>query len=304
MHANFVLCLFPSSSDEDHSTHRWFSSCARCLRRFFRRLCFGFVILIWSVSFTSTVPLLYTIDSNEKSPKPVYCPGSTEITYLEEWFDRNRIIQTVICNLIPLLICFILSLIALSKLFYDCLFYFYCRLQMSQCFLFRNQSSSSLNLPIQSCGRWFPTSFLRFILVLSCCLLACIYPIAMRFYLVYFSVLIPLIFSVFNYSLTQTPTVIENQANILTTSTTVQENSLNLISKRILQTNDVSNEQLELQTPLIANLLTKPDESSASPSISSTTFSTPHQQHQSPNKTKPNYVTNHLYENTRNVSMK
>lgn len=304
MHANFVLCLFPSSPEEDHPTRRCFPSCARYLRRFFRSFCFCFVLCIWSVSFTCTVPLLYTIDSNEKSPKPVYCPGTTEISYLEEWFDRNRIIQTIICNLMPLLICLFLSIIALSKLFYDSLVYFYFRFKTSQCFLFRNQSLPS-NVPIQSYRRWFATSCLRFILVSSCCLLACIYPIVMRFYLIYFSVLIPLIFAAFNYSLTLTePTpTIEDQDNMLTTSPIVQENSLNINSNKILQTNDPSNEQFELQPPVIAKPLNKDDEPSASPSISSITFSTPHQHHRPSKKKKRNYFANHLYENTRNMSI-
>lgn len=262
MHANFVLCLLSSSSSassgsldhSQHSTRPCLRSCGLCLRRFFRRLCFFIVLCIWSLSFTATIPLLYTIDSNEKNPKPVYCPGTTQISYMEEWFDRNRFAQTVIFNLSPLVITLILSLIALLKLLYDCLMYFYLRLKMSKCSPCRGKSSrhhqhddqhltipnslsmlsslgiiSNSNIPsgmsllpitetstptsetsvsstpagLHSCGHWCSTSFLRFLLVLSCCLLACIYPIAMRFYLVYFSVLVPLIFAVLNYSLGQ-----------------------------------------------------------------------------------------------------
>ncbi len=288
MQANFVLCLFPSSDNR-----RCLPSCGRCLRRFFHRFCFCFVVFIWCVSFTSTIPLLYTIDANEKIPKPVYCPGTKEISYLDEWFDRNRIIQTVICNLIPLVICILLTIIAVSKLFYDFLLYCYARLKKSPCFPFRNQSSTT-NLPIQSCRDWFPMSFLRVILVLSSCLLACIYPIVMRFYLIYFSVIIPLIFAVFNYSLilTQTPMVIENQSNVSPAPITIQEN-------KIAQTNDSSGEQIELQAPLVTNIPVKHDESSAS------ACSTPHQhRRQSLKKLKQNYFANHLYENTRSASMK
>ena len=284
MQANFVLCLFPSS-DGDHSTRRCFPSCGRCLRRVFHRFCFCFIVFIWSVSFTSTIPLLYTIDSNEKSPKPVHCPGTKDISYLDEWFDQNRVIQNVICNFIPLVISILLSIIAVSKLFYDFLLYCYARLKMTRCFPFRHQSATA-NLQIQSCRDWFPMSFLRFILVLSCCLLACIYPIVMRFYLIYFSVLIPLIFAVFNYSLllTQTPVIIENQANVLTT---IHEN-------KIIETNDTPGEQIELQAPLV-----KVNESSAS------ACSTPHQQRrQSLKRLKQSYFANHLYENTRNASTK
>lgn len=212
---------------------------------FFRRFCFCLVLCVWSLSFTATIPLLYTIDSNEKAPKPVYCPGTKQISYLEEWFDSNRLVQSVIFNLIPLLVTLFLSSIALLKLFYDCLFYFYLRLKMSKCCPARKRSFqqhrhhhhhqqqlqqqhklsipnsismlsslgiinnnnnnsnnptafhsipmaesstptseitvSSFDLPVQSCGHWCSGSFLRFLLVLSCCLLACIYPIAMRF---------------------------------------------------------------------------------------------------------------------------
>ena len=255
MHANFVLCLLSSSSSASsnppshhHSSRTCLQSCGLCLRRFFRRFCFCLVLCVWSLSFTATIPLLYTIDSNEKAPKPVYCPGTTQISYLEEWFDRNRLVQSVIFNLIPLLVTFFLSMIALLKLFYDSLLYIYVRCKMSQCSPCRRKARhpqgnstlpnsismlSSLGIisnshqpsgfaavpttdtstptsdlticsnpmHVQSCGQWCSTSFLRFLLVLSCCLLACIYPIAMRFYLVYFSVLIPLIFAVLNYSL-------------------------------------------------------------------------------------------------------
>jgi len=334
MHANFVLCLLSSSSssssssDQHHSTRTCLQSCGFCLRRFFRRFCFCLVLCVWSLSFTATIPLLYTIDSNEKAPKPVYCPGTTQISYLEELFDRNRLAQSLIFNLIPLLATFFISTIALLKLFYDCLFYFYLHLKMSKCSPCRTKSShhrqqsltipnsismlsslgiisnsniqSGLNLlpmgesitptsettisssdsPLQSCRHWCSASFLRFLLVLSCCLLACIYPIAMRFYLVYFSVLVPLIFAVLNYSLgqltpTQTstnPTInaitttipIEQQTNIENRhrSVTTFMNSTDTNNERLMQRNislkrkrDSSNEQFELQSPLMSNLI-------------------------------------------------
>lgn len=301
MHANFVLCLFPSpssqSSDQQHLFRRCFQSCIISLRRFFRRFCICFVLCVWALSFTSTIPLLYTIDSNEKSPKPVYCPGTTQITYLEEWFDRNRLIQTIIFNLIPLLICIFLSLIALLKLLFDCLIYFYLRLKISKCSPFRKNSTPVLST-IEPYRRWFLTSFLRFILILSCCLLACIYPIVMRFYLIYFSVVVPLIFSIFNYSSvqltsTQQQTIIENR-DIILTPPSIRNSSLNVNTNTILQTN----EQFELQTPVISNLLDKSDELPTVPLRSSPILSNTHQ----PILTeKRKSFANHLYENTRNM---
>jgi hypothetical protein len=302
MHANFILCLFPpplsSSSDQQHLFRRCFQSFVIWLRRFFRRFCICFVLCIWALSFTSTIPLLYTIDSNEKSPKPVYCPGTTQITYLEEWFDRNRSTQTVIFNLIPLLICIFLSLIALLKLLFDCLFYFYLRLKMSKCSPFRKKSSQSIppiSSTIESYQYWFLSSFLRFILVLSCCLLACIYPIVMRFYLIYFSVVVPLIFAIFNYSSgqltssTQQQTIIENH-DIILRSPNVKNSSLNI--------NINTNEQFELRPPIMSNLLNKPDELSAVPLRSLPTLSNIHP---SIIRGKRKSFANHIYENTRNL---
>jgi hypothetical protein len=300
MHANFVLCLLSSSSSSSsdhhqHSTRTCLQSCGVCLRRFFRRLCFFLVLCIWSLSFTATIPLLYTIDSNEKAPKPVYCPGTTQISYLEEWFDNNRLVQSVIFNLTPLLITLFLSIIALLKLFYDSLIYVFFRLKMSKCSPYRLKSShqqndeqnvampnsismlsslgiiSNSNVPsgfslapitesstptsdrtmsstaihLPSCGRWCSTSFLRFLLVLSCCLLACIYPIAMRFYLVYFSVLVPLIFAVLNYSLGQLLVPTQASINNAITTTAMEEQ----------QQQQQHHHQQQQQQPLITSSL-------------------------------------------------
>ena len=352
MHANFVLCLLssPKPSDSNHSTRTCVKSCGLCLRRFFRRFCFCLVLCIWSLSFTATIPLLYTIDSNEKTPKPVYCPGTTQISYLEEWFDQNRFVQSVIFNLIPLLATLFMSSIALLKLLYDCLFYMYLRLKMSKCcpcrkkslhrggreeqqhhhlYQEQRQQQQTLSIPnsismlsslgiinnsnsnpqgfhsipmiesstptsettiassdvvVQSCGHWCSGSFLRFILVISCCLLACIYPIAMRFYLVYFSVLVPLIFAVLNFSLGQlTPT--QTSTNLPTTvasnlivtpsiptdqqqqqqqqqqqPTTYMKSNITINQERLLRRNSpsktshhYSNDEFELQSPLMSN---------------------------------------------------
>ncbi|CAF0876204.1 unnamed protein product [Adineta steineri] len=153
MHANFVLCLLsPPSSNQRHSVRSCLRSCGFCLRRFFRRFCFCLVLVVWSLSFTATIPLLYTIDSNEKTPKPVYCPGTKQISYLEEWFDRNRLSQSIIFNLIPLLATLFISIVALLKLFYECLFYTYLRCKMSKCLPCRKRTSSqhqqqSLSIP-------------------------------------------------------------------------------------------------------------------------------------------------------------
>ncbi|CAF4971750.1 unnamed protein product, partial [Rotaria magnacalcarata] len=315
------------------------------------------------LSFTATIPLLYTIDSNEKTPRPVYCPGTTQISYIEEWIDRNRLVQSFIFNLIPLLTTLFISLIALLKLFYDCLCYFYFRLKMSKfCSSCRKRSQrrkqntqsslpnsismlsslgiisknnniqsgfslaptiesptptseasiTSSNFVIQSCGHWCSSSFLRFLLVLSCCLLACIYPIAMRFYLVYFSVLIPLIFAVLNYSLGQlTPTVkaaaatttTRATANItaatLTEEQTIVENHNRIVPLIIMNSIDAnndklikqksscrneqvcSNEEYELQSPLMTSLMHDNDGTDErehyqiTPSISSQSSATP-----------------------------
>lgn len=404
MHANFVLYLLsppsPSSSSDQHqSTRTCLQSCGFCLRRFLRRFCFCLVLCVWSLSFTSTIPLLYTIDSNEKNPKPVYCPGTTQISYLEEWFDRNRLVQSVIFNLIPLLVTLFISLIALLKLFYDCLSYFYFRMKMSKCSPCRMKSSSthhqnhrqSASIPhsismlsslgiisntnnnnlssafsivpmadsptptseitlsstdpsIPSCGHWCSGSFLRFLLVLSCCLLACIYPIAMRFYLVYFSVLVPLIFAVLNYSLGQLPSTqtsnhvttagtittipAERQNNLeqcgvtVTTTTAAAKNSNEINNSRFLSRNSPlkrtrtrSIEQFELQSPLMAHIVQENDdidereEILISPSISSQSSAiqthTDIQQHRTPLTGKQKYFSNTLYEKySRNMTLR
>ncbi|CAF1048440.1 unnamed protein product [Rotaria sordida] len=378
IHANFILCLFPSSSsDQNHSTRTCLKTCGICLRKFLRRFSFCFVICVWSFSFTSTIPLLYSIDSNEKLPKAVYCPGTTQINYLEEWFDRNRVIQTILFNLIPLLISLLLSLIGLLKLLYDCSTYLYLRLKMSNCSSCLKKSSSSYqqrhqavynsmpllsslhvidgnniqsginlvqiietttatttptnevivssDLAIQSCGHWLSKSFLRFLLVLSSCLLACIYPIAMRFYLIYFSVLVPLIFAVLNYSLghftltqqqqqqQQQQTIVENHTISETipspTRSTDTQNFVNMnISKEFQKRTSIkreidntSNEQFELQSPVIKDLLNERDESFLTISNSSTTLST---DHRSIIGDKQKYFSNRLYENTRNMFLK
>jgi hypothetical protein len=380
MHANFVLCLLSSSSSsQDHSTRTCLQSCGFCLRRFLRRFCFCLVLCVWSLSFTATIPLLYTIDSNEKVPKPVYCPGTTQISYLEELFDRHRLAQSLIFNLIPLLATFFISSIALLKLFYDCLFYFYLRLKLSKCSPCRTKSSrhrqqsltipnsismlsslgiisnsniqsginlspigesttptsettmSSSDFPLQSYRHWCSASFLRFLLVLSCCLLACIYPIAMRFYLVYFSVLVPLIFAVLNYSLgqlTPTQTSTNTTINAITTTMPIEEqtdienrhinvttfmNSTDTNNERLIQRNlslkrkrNYSNEQYELQSPLMSNLIHDNDgideheeflisQSSSSQSSAIHTHADI-QHHQPPITGKQKYFSNNLYE--------
>ena len=395
MHANFVLCLLspPSSSSDQHqSTRTCLQSCGFCLRRFLRRFCFCLVLCVWSLSFTATIPLLYTIDSNEKTPKPVYCPGTTQISYVEEWLDRNRLTQSFIFNLIPLLVTLFLSSIALLKLFSDCLSYFYLRLKMSKCSACRTKSSSaqhsnrqtSLSIPhsismlsslgiinndnlpsafspvpiadsptptsemtisssdpsIPSCGHWCSGSFLRFLLVLSCCLLACIYPIAMRFYLVYFSVLVPLIFAVLNYSLGQIPSAqtssnITGTATIMTTpleeqnnleqrnvTVTTMKNSNEINNSRFLSRNSPlkrirarSTEQFELQSPLMSHIVQENDTIDEnepcliSPSTSSQSSAiqthTDIHQHRTPITGKQKYFSNNLYEKcSRNVSMR
>ena len=386
MHANFVLCLLTSSSSSSschiHSTRTCLQSCGLCLRRFFRRCCFCLVLSVWSLSFTATIPLLYTIDSNEKTPTPVYCPGTTQISYLEEWFDRNRIIQSVIFNLIPFLITLFISLIAIFKLIYDYLLCFYLRLKMSRCSPCRMTSSrhhqhrqqrllipnslsmlsslgimanntiqsdlnlvpvtesitptsdlviTSSNAMLKSYTYWYSSSFLRFLLVLSCCLLACIYPIAMRFYLVYFSVLVPLIFAVLNYSLEQLTPGQETNTNALTmTPSTEQQtnienrkislkplNSTDRRSGKLIQQNSLprserirSNDQYELQSPLIAHADNENDgidkhkqllatvSNSSEPLSKLTAHTHIHMQPHQPSLTaKQKYFSNNLYEN-------
>ena len=354
MHANFVLCLFPSSP-RSHAIRTCLQSCGACLRRFFRRFCFCLVLCIWSLSFTATIPLLYSLDSNEKSPKPVYCPGTTQISYLEEWFDRNRLIQTVIFNLIPFLLSLLLSLIALLKIFSDFIHYIYLRCRESQCSPCRERysaqqtslpssnsrailtgppsimidsitpTSENADLPtstsLQPCRMWCSTAFLRFILVLSCCLLACIYPIAMRFYLIYFSVLVPLIFTAINYSFGSSNIIEEYPLTRSRSSASAAppmqrpsvvissiEMSSNLDRRHLFPTMSTtptppiannkprlsSSEQIELKSPLMMNILHERDESNASSSPTTATL-------QRNTLSKPKYFSNHLYENTRQI---
>ncbi|CAF1392940.1 unnamed protein product [Rotaria magnacalcarata] len=374
MHANFILCLFPSSSaHRHHSTRTCLQSFGVCLRRNFRRFCYFFVICLWSFAFIATIPLLYSIDSNEKLPEPVYCPGTTHVSYREEWLNRNRFTQTIVFNLIPLLLNLFLSLIAALKLLYDCLVYLWARCRMSKCSPCRKKSSSmqqpqstisnsmsflssfsiiarnnmqhGINLApitettttsssppdneinvttsdfvlssppdneinvttsdfvVQSCGHWLSKSFIRSLLVISACLLACIYPMAMRFYLVYFSVLLPLIFAVLNYSFvqlqsTQQQTTVENY----TTSGIIQpaavssadtNGALNMNKSKIFQSqtsikrddlNNSSNEQFELQSPLIKPLSDEENQLIDAPSTI---------------RKKQKYFSNRLYENSR-----
>lgn len=358
MHANFILCLFPSSASEQHpSTRTCSQSFGLCLRRIFRRFCICLVITLWAFSFTATIPLLYSIDSNEKSLKPVYCPGTTQINYLDELFDRNRFIQTILFDLIPLLLNLLLAFIALLRLFYDILSYLYIRCRMSKCSsccrknssIEQNQLSpmhdsvsflSSLstiaksnmqyginltpiietttttpdneiivttsNVAMQSCGQWLSKSFVRSLLVLSTCLLACIYPITMRFYLIYFSVLVPLIFAILNYSFVQL-TSTQQQTNVenYTTSGTVRPATLSIdTNDSMTRTHeprifikspspDSSNEQFELKSALI-----KPSSNELNESITSTPTSD-NQQNQPIVGGKQKYFSNRLYEDTR-----
>lgn len=281
LHVNFLFSLFSPTEG------RFFHRCFTCLRRFFRRICFCFILCIWSLSFTSTVPLLYTIDSNEKSPRPVYCPGTKKISYLEEWFDENRFIQTILFNLIPLVICVFLSIIALSKLIFDWLSYFVIRWRQSRCSccLYR-QTSNFFIQPYRQC---FIQSFLHFLLISSASLLACIYPIVMRFYMIYFSVFVPLIFAAFNYSQTTIP--IENP---------MIEEENPIVLNRMVQTN----ESVQLQSPIMMNLLNRQDQlSSPSPSSTSTVLSTPRQSHRRGKQHRNTFI-NHFYENIRNIYTK
>jgi hypothetical protein len=192
---------------------------------------------------------------------------------------------------------------------------------------------SSSDLVLQSCSQWCSGSFLRFLLVLSCCLLACIYPIAMRFYLVYFSVLVPLIFAVLNYSLGQlTPTQTTTNAitsNAITTSIPIEQQThletrnINVptfrssadstSSSKFMQRNSSlkrkrnrSTEQFELQSPLMSNIIHDNDgidereEFLISPSSSSQSsaiqIQTDIQHHRPPLTGKQKYFSNTLYE--------
>ncbi|CAF3316143.1 unnamed protein product [Rotaria socialis] len=356
MHANFILCLFPSSSAHHHSARTCLQSFGVCLRRIFRRFCYFFVICLWSFAFIATIPLLYSIDSNEKLPKPVYCPGTTQVSYREELFNRNRFTQTIIFNLIPLILNLFLSLIAVLKLLYDCLVYLCARCRMSKCSLCRKKSSSmqqsQSNIPnamsflsslsivarnnmqhginlapvmetttapsppdneinittsdfvVQSCGHWLSKSFIRSLLVISVCLLACIYPVVMRFYLVYFSVLLPLVFALLNYSFvqlqsTQQQTTVENYATSgiiqpAAASSTDTNGALNMNKSEIFQNqtsikrdlNNSSSEQFELQSSLIKSLSNEDNRLIDTPSTI---------------RKKQKYFSNRLYENSRTL---
>ena len=243
MHANFVLYLFPlPTKSTDEQTYRYFyQSCQVYLRRIFRRICFSFIVFMWAFSFTSVIPLLYTIDSNEKDPEAVFCLGlNQKKTYRDEWFDRSRPLQTIVINLIPFLINFLLLSIVIGKLLYECLGYFYFHLEKQLYRLFRRRDLSN-NIILEPFHRWFVKYFFRFLFLCSTCLLACIYPIVMRFYLIYFSAFIPLMFVIFNYifvrksSSNEQPVVIENENITLPI------------------------EQIELQPTTIANLLAETD---------------------------------------------
>lgn len=294
MHINFIFSLFSSSISSDE--RRFFHRCFGCLRRFCRRICFCFVLCIWSLSFTSTVPLLYTIDSNEKTPRPVYCPGTKQISYLEEWFDQNRFIQTMLFNLIPFVICVFLSVIALCKLIFDWLSYFLIRCRQSRCCPCRKLSRSSSNFFIQPYRQCFIHSFLHFLLISSSSLLACIYPIVMRFYLIYFSVFVPLVFAAFNYSQATTLTTIVDNPTI------EEENPV--VLNRIAQNNEMINGPVQLQSPIMMNLLNRQDQpSSPSPSSTSTALSTPRQIHRRQKQQRNTFI-NHFYENIRNIYTK
>lgn len=368
MHANFILCLFQLPSDQHHSMRTCLQSCGLCLRRFFRRFSFCCVICVWSFSFTATIPLLYTIDSTEKVPKPVYCPGTTTISYREEWFDRNRFMQSMIFNVIPLIMNLFLTAIALFKLLSDSCVYVYLRLRTSKCCLCKKKSfslqrnyhqqqpittssrllppisvigsnpisghvsfsritettssvagsliSSSSYLTVQPCGRWFSRSSLRLLLVLSTSLLACIYPVAMRFYLIYFSAIVPMLFAVLNYSLgnltlTQQTTVENRTTSGAFVSTPVPNEMHDSINKLYQGKPTVKQEKIhsskqdfELKTPLIINnALYGQDESFGTISTSSPSSSND-QQHQSFIDDKRTCFSNRLYENSQTVSIK
>lgn len=203
---------------------------------------------------------------------------------------------------------------------------------------------SSSEFILQSCGHWCSSSFLRFLLVLSCCLLACIYPIAMRFYLVYFSVLVPLIFAVLNYSLgqiTPTQTSTNTTMNVITTTTipleqqtnnidnrqnnvtTLMNNSTDIENEKLIQRSlslkrkrDCTSEEFELQTPLMSNIVHDTDGTDdreqflVSPSTTSSQSSAIHtytdiQQHRHPMTGKQKYFSNTLYEKySRNMLLR
>ncbi|CAF1169887.1 unnamed protein product, partial [Didymodactylos carnosus] len=316
MQLNFLICLLSSSSNQnnqkttttttlsssylksgsptdssynDKSSRTTMHSLFMCSMKFLRRFCFCFVICVWGISFTATIPLLYSIDSNEKNPKPVYCPG-TKLTVAEEWFDESRLIQSILFYLVPFIISLLLTMIALLKLFSDYLIYIFqnCFYHFSSrhtsrkksismkiskksndgynCFCCCHQirtfsyydtppsirysssiisnlgiiannnasipisdqqwvpsspSSSTSSLSTPSCSSWCSSSFLKFLLVLSCNVLATIYPIALRFYLVYFSILIPLIFAILNYSLNNLVVNTNDITSITTTPTNI-----------------------------------------------------------------------------------
>ena len=180
-------------------------------------------------------------------------------------------------------------------------------------------SRSSADFPLQSWSTWFSSSFLRFLLVFSCCLLACIYPIAMRFYLIYFSVLVPLIFTVMNYCLAQSaaassPLLLNNQQDmvienrpmtIMTISATPPPPPMTIeiphttIVKR--ERNGPTHEQFEMRSPLIANLMHEREESIVASTESSRSSATLPSEHTAG---KRKYFSNHLYENSRTLFMR
>jgi len=158
----------------------------------------------------------------------------------------------------------------------------------------------------------------------------------MRFYLVYFSVLVPLIFAVLNYSLgqlTPTETSTNTTINAITTTMPIEEqtdmenrhinvttfmNSTDTNNERLMQRNlslkrkrDYSNEQYELQSPLMSNLIHDNDgideheeflisQSSSSQSLAIHTHADI-EHHRPPLTGKQKYFSNNLYEYSRNI---
>lgn len=299
---NFLFSLY-SSSETHPSTCRCWQTCGYCFRRFTRRFCFCFILLIWALSYTGTIPLLYTIDSNEKVLKAVYCPGLKRINYFEEWFDRNRFTQTFICNLLPFFISLLLTLLALMKVFGDFLRLLYRNLQTFRCFPCRKLPSASLDssvtlLPVSPCfntnhhsaKQKFLRLYIRLILVLSYCLLACIYPIVMYFYLIYFSVLIPLAYAVCNHAVVHLAKLDVNRKH----SRSMPAENL-LTSSRTAETEIC--QSIELQSPLVTNVTVHNEESSST----STIYSTLYPQRLSICGNQRKSFANHLYENTRTL---
>lgn len=315
LHANFLLSLFPSTAKKTGS-----ESCSQCLslclRRFFRRFSVCLILCIWSLSFTGTIPLLYSIDSNEKVPKPVYCPGTKEISYLEEWFDRNRLIQTILFNLIPSLTSLVLSLIVVLKYFFDIFVTIFRRAKRSKFFGCQKKSRSTKSSLIEmnsylkstidesmtassditddsvqisgpTFGQYCSNSFLRFLLIVSSSLIACIYPVAMRFYLIYFSVFVPLIFTVLNSS--------PNSAFANRKLLFLDEESRISALKPSTRISSIELTNFNRYQPVETKINSNQENRSAL----LTTNDEPRPTNNEPNKLV--YFSNNLYENTRNI---